>query len=64
MLTRDMAQMVSIAYAAKHLAVSQLTIRRMIAAGKITGYRVGPRLIRIDLEELDQVAHQIPAAGE
>jgi len=57
-----MTQMVSIAVAAEHLSVSQLTIRRWIAAGKLTGYRVGPRLIRIDLDELDQLARQIPTA--
>jgi excisionase family DNA binding protein len=35
-----MTQMVSIAVAAaaEHLSVSQLTIRRWIAAGKLTGY--------------------------
>ena len=61
-MARVMTQMVSIAVAAEHLSVSQLTIRRWIAAGKLTGYRVGPRLIRIDLDELDQLARQIPTA--
>jgi excisionase family DNA binding protein len=60
MIAHDMSRMVSIATAAEQLEVSQLTIRRWIAAGKITGYRVGPKLIRIDLDELDQLAQQIP----
>ncbi|MDQ1305876.1 MAG: hypothetical protein QG671_1708, partial [Actinomycetota bacterium] len=28
------------------------TIRRWISNGRITGYRMGPRLIRVDLDEL------------
>ena len=43
--------------AAQYLAVSSDTIRRMIAAGKVTAYRVGPRVIRIDMDALfDSVA--------
>jgi excisionase family DNA binding protein len=56
--------MVSIAVAAEHVSVSQLTIRRWIAAGKLKGYRVGPRLIRVDLDELDQFLRQMPTTAE
>ncbi len=37
------------------------TIRRWIATGMITGYRMGPRLIRVDLNEIDGLFAQIPA---
>ena len=42
--------------------VSEKTLRRYIAEGKITGYRLGPRLIRVDLDEVEQLLTPIPAA--
>jgi excisionase family DNA binding protein len=48
--------------AADYIGVSEKTIRRMIAAGEITGYRFGKRLIRVDLAELDAMMHPIPSA--
>lgn len=41
--------------AAEHLGVNPRTIRRYIASGRLTGYRVGPRLIKIDLDELESL---------
>ena len=52
-----------IAAAAKSTGVSPKTIRRYIAAGRLTGYRVGPRLIRVDLNEVDALLHRIPTVG-
>jgi excisionase family DNA binding protein len=43
----------SIQQAADHADVSTKSIRRWIAEGRITAYRVGPRLIRVDLDELE-----------
>lgn len=43
----------SIADAAEYIGVTPRTIRQMIADGRLTGYRNGPRLIRIDLNEVD-----------
>lgn len=56
-------RLVSIADAAKHLAVNPKTIRRQISRGDLTGYRAGPRLIRVDLNELDAMLRPIPTAG-
>jgi excisionase family DNA binding protein len=42
--------------------VSERTLRRYIAQGKITGYRLGPRMIRVDLDEVEQLLKPIPAA--
>jgi excisionase family DNA binding protein len=53
----------SITSAADYLNVSTRTVRRLIAAGKITGYRVGNRIIRIDPAELDAMLREIPTAG-
>lgn len=41
------------AEAAKYLGVTARTIREMIADGRLTGYRSGTRLVRVDLNELD-----------
>lgn len=56
-------QLVSIIVAADHLGVSDKTIRRYISQGRLTGYRCGKRLIRVDLAELDQSLQPIPTAG-
>ena len=39
--------------AAEYLGVTSRTIRTMIADGRLTGYRAGARLVRIDINELD-----------
>jgi excisionase family DNA binding protein len=53
----------SINDAAEYAGVSTKTIRRYIAAGRLTGYRVGPRLIKINLAEVDELLHPIPTVG-
>lgn len=42
-----------ISEAASYLKVTDRTVRQMIADGRLTGYRSGARLVRIDLNELD-----------
>jgi excisionase family DNA binding protein len=42
----------TLAAAAEVTGVSPRSIRRYIAAGRLKGYRLGPRLIRVDLDEL------------
>jgi excisionase family DNA binding protein len=56
------ARLVPLADAAEYFRVSVKTLRRRIADGTITGYRVG-RLIRVDLDELTQsLVVEIPSA--
>ncbi len=55
-------QLVSLSAAAAYADVSTRTLRRYIAQGRLTGYRVGPRLVKVDLSELDQLARPIPTA--
>ncbi|BCP00705.1 excisionase family DNA-binding protein [Mycobacterium intracellulare] len=43
------------AEAAEYLQVTERTIRQMIADGRLTGYRCGTRLVRVDLNEVDAV---------
>lgn len=49
--------------AAEYLGVHTNTIRRYVAKGVITGYRIGPRLIRVDLDEIDALLSPIPTVG-
>ena len=44
---------VKLAEAAEYLQVTDRTIRQMIADGRLTGYRSGERLVRVDLNEVD-----------
>lgn len=39
--------------AADILGVTERTIRSMISDGRLTGYRNGTRLVRVDLNEID-----------
>ncbi|CAL8980354.1 hypothetical protein PROP_03136 [Propionicimonas sp. T2.31MG-18] len=51
---------VGIASAATYAGVSTKTVRRWISSGNIAGYRVGPRLIRVDLAEVERMMRPIP----
>lgn len=53
----------TLAEAAGYMGCDQRTIRRYVAAGKLHGYRLGTRLIRVDLSELDAMLRPIPTAG-
>jgi excisionase family DNA binding protein len=57
-------RLASIAAAADYADISVRTIRRYIAEGRLTGYRVGPRLVKVDLADLDKLARPIPTAGD
>lgn len=47
-----------------HLKVSKDTVRRMIARGDIKARRFGPRLIRIDLNQLDASSEPVVLTEE
>ena len=48
--------------AAAYLNCNPRTIRREISRGRLTDYRLGERMIRVDLDELDQVMSPLPPA--
>lgn len=50
--TKISRNLATLSAAADEYGVSVKTIRRRIADGTLTGYRIGPRLIRVDLNEL------------
>jgi excisionase family DNA binding protein len=53
-------KLVPLTEAARLYDVSPRTIRRRISDGTVTGYRIGPRLIRVDMAELAQALAVIP----
>lgn len=61
---RGNAHYISQQDAAARWAVSVDVIRRLIAAGKITGYRLNNRIIRVDVAEVDAAFRPIPAGGD
>jgi len=58
-----MPSYITIQHAADRLSVSTKTIRRMIARSQLRAYRVGDRLIRIDVESLDALARPVTIAA-
>ena len=50
---------VSMPEAALYLGCGERTIRRYIAAGRLRGYRLGNRVIRVDRNELDALLRPI-----
>ena len=49
--------------AAEYLGVTDRTVRNYISRGMLRGYKVGGRLVRVDLDDLDSLLRQIPTAG-
>jgi excisionase family DNA binding protein len=52
----------SLTVAAKYANVSTRSLRRYIAAGRLRGYRVGPRLIKVDIADLEAIL--VPVGGD
>ena len=50
------------AQAAARWGVHVDTIRRLVAAGKVTGYRLNHRVIRVSVAEVDACFRPIPSA--
>ena len=53
-------RLATIGLAAEYVDVHPRTVRRWIAAGRLPAYRVGPRLLKIDLNELEDMLRRIP----
>jgi excisionase family DNA binding protein len=53
----------SVEGAATYADVSQRTIWRWIHRGILPAHRVGPRLVKIDVNDLDALAKRVPTAG-
>lgn len=53
----------SLAEAAERTGISVDTLRRRIAEGRLPAYRSGPRLIRVDIQDVDSLMRPIPCAN-
>jgi excisionase family DNA binding protein len=49
----------TLAAAAAYLTVNERTIRRWLSDGTIPGKRIGPKLIRVDLNDLDRLGRSL-----
>ncbi|MPM60062.1 hypothetical protein SDC9_106909 [bioreactor metagenome] len=52
------------AQAAEWLQCSVFTIRRMIERGELRAYRYGPRIIRVDLADLQRLRRPVTPTAE
>jgi excisionase family DNA binding protein len=52
----------TVAHGAQAYSCSTRTIYRYIASGLLPAYRLGPRMLRIDLDDLERLARPVPAA--
>lgn len=63
MALKDQTKFVSQEVAGRRWSVSTDTIRRLIASGKVTGYRLNGRVIRVSLDEVDAAFRPIPTTA-
>lgn len=54
---------VSLQEAAEHLGVTDRNIRKMMADGRLTGYRIGKSRIRLDVNEIDAAMKPVGGAA-
>lgn len=52
--------MATVAETAERLKCSTKTVRRYIADGRLTAYRVGPKMLRVDQADVDRLLRAIP----
>ncbi len=51
----------SLPVGAAYAGVPVRTLRSWITRGLVPGYRIGPRLIQVDLNDIDDLRRRIPA---
>ena len=59
---RRQPDLVSLTAAADHAGVSTRTIRRWIASGELPAYRIGPKLIKVELGAIEAMLKPIGGA--
>ena len=62
MTTKVRREFESLASAAERTGLSIRTLRRRVASGQLAAYRSGPRVIRVDPDEVDRLMVPIPTA--
>lgn len=56
-------RLVTLTVAAESLGTSTKFVRRRIAEGRLTGYRLSTRAIRVDMVEVEALAQPMPNAA-
>ncbi len=59
----DAPRYVTLERAATYIDTTPRTIRRAIAEGRLTGYRFGKRMLRVDLNEVEAALRPVPAVA-
>ena len=62
MTTKVHREFESLTSAAERTGLSIRTLRRRIAGGQLAAYRSGPRVIRVDPDDVDHLMVPIPTA--
>ncbi|WP_094360024.1 helix-turn-helix domain-containing protein [Mycobacterium marinum] len=57
------AQLISLQEAADRLGVCYRTARRYVSDGRLTGFRVGPRQVKVSAEDLDALVEPVGQGG-
>ncbi len=53
-------RLATIAEAADYIRCTTRTVRRMVSRGDLVAVRIGPRMLRVDLNQIDALAREIP----
>ena len=62
MTTKIRREFETLSSAAERTGLSIRTLRRRIASGELAAYRSGPRVIRVDPDDVDRLMVPIPTA--
>jgi excisionase family DNA binding protein len=62
MTTKIRREFESLSSAAERTGLSIRTLRRRVASGQLAAYRSGPRVIRVDPDDVDRLMVPIPTA--
>lgn len=61
--TTPWSRYVSLKHGAAYLSITEQSLRRYIAAGRIPAYRLGSRSLRVRREDLDALLERVPTAA-
>ena len=62
-MSNETKRLVRISEATKRFPISKNTIRRRINDGSLTAYRFGPRIIAVDLNEIEAMFKPVATAN-
>ena len=61
--TTHARRLVSINQAAEYANVHPITVRRWVSASRLPAFRIGPRLLKIDMADLEAMLRPVPTGG-